>query len=114
MERNLETSIDYYIGRISRTSRIIYLTIVIILILLLGSMGMVKIRLSTAVRGILRPEVEQSQLRAIMPGKVDRIFVGEGSPVMAGDTLMLLDNRQLDEAGMFRIMIQRDVGSTSH
>lgn len=98
MEQKFESSIDFYISRISGTSRVIYLTVVAILILLLVSMGMVKIRLSMSARGILRPEVEQSQLRAILPGKVDEIFVREGSPVLSGDTLILLDNRKLEES----------------
>jgi len=96
-ERKLEESVEYYIGRISGTSQVIYILICGMLLAFISSLAIIKIDITVAARGILRPETEKSSLVALVPGMVDRIFISEGEQVRADDTLLVLDSHNLQE-----------------
>ena len=96
-EKKLEESIEYYLGRISGTSQVIYLLFTGIILVLVISMALVRINITVSARGILRPQTEKSHLYTLSPGKVDRIMAEEGAHVKAGDTLLVLDMSSLLE-----------------
>jgi|GEM_PF-2988444 len=94
--RQMDETVEYYLGSISAGSRIIYISIVTICFLVLITMFFIKLRIFISAQGIIRPEAENSCLRSLAAGKVDRILVREGQAVGAGDTLLMLDCRHLE------------------
>jgi len=106
-EKKLEESIEFYIGRISGTSQVIFILLSGSVLAFIISLAIIKINITVSARGIIRPEAEKSTLLALVPGNVDRILVSEGEPVGAGDTLLVLDFYRLQES-MNRCLLRRE------
>lgn len=116
--RKLEESVEYYLGSISTGSRIIYLSIITICFLILLSLFLIRVRIFITVYGIFRPEAENTRLHSQVQGRADSIFTEEGQAVRAGDTLLVLDYRQLlhnlEQCRKRKYELEAQIGDIEH
>lgn len=76
---------------------LLYLTLLILLISALLALPLVKVPVSASARGIIRPIDENSQLTAVVSGRLTHIsMIRNNQLVNRGDTLAIITTKQLD------------------
>ena len=90
--------IEYHRHKYLRKSNIIYLVLLIGLLILTILLPIIRIDLYSSSRGMIRPQKEMNLINSPINGKVNRVKVVENSFVHVGDTLLMLDDREVSEA----------------
>ena len=88
-------SIEYHRHKHLRKSHTVYLVLLIGLIIAAILLPFIHIDLYTASPGMIRPKKEINLINSPINGKVERVKVVENSPVQQGDTLLILDDKEV-------------------
>jgi len=91
-------SIEYHRHRFLRKSNIVYLILLIGLIILVFLLPIIHIDLYSASPGMIRPQKELNLVNSPINGKVEQVNIEENSFVHIGDTLLMLDDREISMA----------------
>ena len=84
----LEPTTLYYLPQISKSSRAVYLIILLSIILILLSLPFIYTTISIKSEGIIRPINERTELKALVGGIIDSIFFKEGQYVQKGQIIL--------------------------
>ncbi len=93
----IESTIEVHQFKHSSKSKIIYSTILISIILILGLLPFIKVDIYTSARGIIKPDKERLSVTSLNSGKIIQTNLKNNSLVKKGDTLLVLDNTIIDE-----------------
>ena len=91
-----DTTESLFVKR-STKSRIIYLTVVLIVAIVIASLPFIYVEISTQARGIIRTPFENNQLQTVVYGEITDIFIAENTEVKKGDTLLILNAEHIQE-----------------
>ena len=91
-----DTTESLFVKR-STKSRIIYLTVVLIVAAVIASLPFIYVEISTQARGIIRTPFENNQLQTVVYGEITDIFIAENTEVKKGDTLLILNAKDIEE-----------------
>ncbi|MDN3641448.1 HlyD family efflux transporter periplasmic adaptor subunit [Lutimonas halocynthiae] len=91
-------SIEYHRHRFLRKSHIVYSVLLIGLIILAFLLPIIHIDLYSASPGMIRPQKEMNLINSPINGKVEQVNIEENSFVHVGDTLLMLDDREVSKA----------------
>ncbi|NDV68612.1 HlyD family secretion protein [Dysgonomonas sp. 25] len=87
---------NLYVKRHSK-SKIIYLVVIIVLLLVCISLPFIYVDISSQSRGIIRTPHENNTLQSAIYGEITSINIYENKPVSIGDTLICLRSDELEE-----------------
>ncbi|MBS2096789.1 HlyD family secretion protein [Carboxylicivirga linearis] len=90
-------SAEMHFYKHSKPFQLIYLSIVILLIILIGILPLITVEITTQSRGIIRTPIESSQIQSSIAGLVAYSNLGDGKLVHMGDTLLKLVDEPLLE-----------------
>ena len=93
----IESTIEVHQFKHSSKSKIIYSTILLSIILILGLLPFIKVDIYTSARGIIKPDKERLSVTSLNSGKIIQTNLKNNSLVKKGDTLLVLDNTIIDE-----------------
>ncbi|THH42075.1 HlyD family secretion protein [Neolewinella litorea] len=94
-------------ARHGRTSRLLYLTVVLALLIAAAALPLIQIDVNTRSRGMLRPGLQLSPVAAAVSGRVLTSNLRENAEVCAGDTLLRLTTDELgSEADHLRAQVR--------
>lgn len=91
----LKNTEEVYYAQITTNSKIIYLLILAMTILLLASLRFLKVDIYTNAKGILKPNKGRVPLTVINSGRIVRSNLRNNTNVTQGDTLLLMDNSEI-------------------
>lgn len=91
----LKNTEEVYYAQITTNSKIIYLLILVMTILLLASLRFLKVDIYTNAKGILKPNKGRVPLTVINSGRIVRSNLRNNTNVTQGDTLLLMDNSEI-------------------
>jgi HlyD family secretion protein len=74
------------------TGSAIYRLILLFVMLSIGVLPFIKTTVSVTARGIVRPAAERTELKPVLSGTIDSIFVKEGETVQKGQLIAVLRN----------------------
>ena len=97
----VENTIQVHEFSHSKKSRIIYLSVLILLMSGLVSLPFVYITIYTSSAGILRSDKERTSLEMLYSGKVKTINLKNNQKVSIGDILLVLESKELKEKDDF-------------
>lgn len=86
-----------YLHKYSRSTNVIYLSIVLSLLLLLASLPFLFIDVSVKSNGMLKATSEVSNVKAISPGLVSQVFIKENEVVKQGQLLFAVQSLVMAE-----------------
>lgn len=86
-----EDGIEAHIARHAPSGRVLYLTVIVLVMTGAASMPFIQVPVVVQADGIVRPSIERQDARAAESGIVDAVYVVNGAVVKAGDTLLTLD-----------------------
>ena len=89
----VEDCVEVHLARHAPTGRALYLTILALTISAAGAAPIVQLPVTVQANGVIRPVVERQDARVAENGIVRAVRVREGDRVVAGDTLLALDDR---------------------
>jgi membrane fusion protein, peptide pheromone/bacteriocin exporter len=97
----IELEIEHPAAKFSHTTRIIYLTSIIVVILAAVLLPFIKVTISVTSHGILRPVIEICAIKAPTNGKIIAVWVAENDRVTRGQVLLALDSSLLFQKKSF-------------
>jgi multidrug resistance efflux pump len=92
---NEENLLETYWARNSVRSQIIYITILLILIGSFVAMFLIKVNVTIHGTGIIRPELEKTEIKTLCSGNVNWVGIREGEFVFKRQELISIDNEDL-------------------
>jgi len=92
----VEGNIEGLQARHRRSSRWIYMTVVIALLLAAASLPLINVEVSSRGRGILRPALKHAPVTTAVSGRVIDARLEENAPVCEGDTLLVISTSELN------------------
>ena len=90
-ESYMENLAEYYLARVSVKSQVIYIVVVLFFFIALLLLPLIHVRVTVQGKGIIRPFIEKTEIKALVSGKVSKINVLEGSFVQEKDTILLIE-----------------------
>jgi len=91
-------SIEYHRYKFLRKSHIVYLVLLIGLLILTILLPIIHVDLYSASPGMIRPQKEMNLINSPINGKVELVNIEENSFVHIGDTLLMLDDKEVSQA----------------
>ena len=92
---NEENFFETFWVKNSVKSQVIYITILLIIIGCFLAMFFVKVNVTIHAFGIIRPEIEKTEIKSLCSGIVDWVGIREGEFVFEGQELISIDNEDL-------------------
>jgi len=93
----LEQTAQFHYFTHHRTSRIIYMAILVFICGVLAALPILKVEVYSTARGIIMPAKEREKLTIINSGRIVYSRLSDNTTVNAGDTLLVIDNNGLDD-----------------
>lgn len=90
-------SVEALHARHSKSSTIIYWTILLALMGFFFSMPFVEVEINTRSRGMIRSDLANNQLVAAASGQIEAVYIANNQSVSVGDTLLILNSSSLKE-----------------
>ena len=78
-------------------SRVLYLSVLGLLILIFSSLPFIYITITKQSRGIIRSAKENNSISSAYSGRIEKINLHQNQQVSAGDTLIVLNTAEIDE-----------------
>lgn len=83
---------EVYIGHLNKKSQLIYWIILSIIIITLASLPFIYFDISVKSSGIIRPSMERTEIKSMIPGIIDSIYFKEGQSVVKNSVIARLQN----------------------
>ncbi|RAV29508.1 HlyD family secretion protein [Sinomicrobium soli] len=93
----IDSTVEAHHFKLRNRSKMIYGLVLLGILGFLLSLPFIYVDVYTTSRGIIKPEVERAQLTLINSGKVTYKNMGNNQRVEKGDTLLVLNNEQIDD-----------------
>jgi multidrug resistance efflux pump len=93
----LEYTSDYHFHQHHTRSNIVYQLMMLIIILAFASLFLIAVDVSVRSTGIIRSVDDRNEIKALVSGRVDSIFVSENQKVIKGQTLLKIEAEILKE-----------------
>lgn len=93
----LECTVDVHHFKHKTKSKVIYSTILVIIVVVLTLFPFIKVDIYTSARGIIKPDRERLPLSSLNSGKIISTNLRNNKLVQKGDTLVVLDNTIINE-----------------
>ena len=93
----ISNSVESHFVKHSTTSKAIYLTVLVVIIITIILLPYISVDVTTQSRGIIRTPFENNALQAVVYAEVKKVYFSENSEVTIGDTLLILNSDKIDE-----------------
>ena len=103
----LEFTSDYHFHQHSTRSNLVYQLLMLILIVGFVSLFLISVDISVKSVGVIRATDDRNEIKALVSGRLDSIFVSENQRVVKGQTLLKIESDILREQNQL-VKEQRD------
>ncbi|CAG5074803.1 Hemolysin secretion protein D, chromosomal [Dyadobacter sp. CECT 9623] len=103
----LEFTSDYHFHQHSTRSNLVYQLLMLILIVGFVSLFLISVDISVKSVGVIRATDDRNEIKALVSGRLDSIFVSENQRVVKGQTLLKIESDILAEQNQL-VKEQRD------
>jgi HlyD family secretion protein len=86
----MQRSVFNWLPRVRVHTQIIYVTVLLAILCILAALPFIKVDVSIAASGIVRPVTEKTELRSLVAGTIEQILVTDGASVQKGQVLLRL------------------------
>lgn len=93
----IKSSSENYFSEQSTSSRIIYLSVMLLLIVAFGLLPFVKVQVTTQSEGVVRSGYEENPIIPVVSGEVVSCRISENQSVNKDDTLLILSTDRIDQ-----------------
>ena len=107
----VENTAEYHFQRNRSTTLIIYQLILIFLTCALLAIFFVKVDVNVQSTGLFRPIQERTDIKPLISGRVDSVFIKENSHVKAGQVLLTIKRESLESKNSLVNLQQADVNA---
>ncbi|QHT65262.1 HlyD family efflux transporter periplasmic adaptor subunit [Rhodocytophaga rosea] len=92
----IENSAETYIAEISTRSQIIYSSILLSILCIIVALPFITVDVSMQSPGIIRPTAEKNEVKSLLSGKVQEVFVKDNQNIAQGQPLLMVGSETLD------------------
>ncbi|WP_142688635.1 HlyD family secretion protein [Chitinophaga polysaccharea] len=86
----MQQSVFNWLPRVRVHTQIIYISVLLSILCILAALPFIKVDVSIATGGIVRPVTEKTELRSMVAGTIAQILVSDGASVQKGQVLIRL------------------------
>lgn len=97
-EEIIQNTTEHLHAKYSRKSNVIYITILIMVFIFIGSTPFIKVNVTSQSRGIIRSEMESNTIQTAVAGKIIINNIYENKNVQIGDTLIVIESKHIEES----------------
>lgn len=107
----LEFTSDYHFHQHNTRSHLVYQLLMLILIVAFVSLFLISVDVSVKSTGIIRSSDDRNEIKALVSGRLDSIFVSENQRVVKGQTLLKIEAEILKEQNQLVKAQKEDFGN---
>jgi len=107
----LEFTSDYHFHQHNTRSHLVYQLLMLILIVAFISLFLISVDVSVKSTGIIRSSDDRNEIKALVSGRLDSIFVSENQRVVKGQTLLKIEAEILKEQNQLVKAQKEDFGN---
>lgn len=96
----VEYSVEKHFSEYNPKSKALYLVVLGLLLVFFILLFLIKVDVSVRSTGIIRPLQERTDIRSALDGIIDSMYVSENTHVVAGQPIMKIKSRSVDEKGV--------------
>jgi multidrug resistance efflux pump len=96
----VEYSVEKHFSEYNPKSKALYLVVLGLLAVFFILLFVIKVDVSVRSTGIIRPLQERTDIRSALDGIIDSMYVSENTHVVAGQPIMKIKSRSVDEKGV--------------
>ena len=93
----IKSSSENYFSEQSTSSRIIYLSVILFLMIAIGFLPLVNVQVTTQSGGVVRSGYEDNPVIPVVSGEIKTCRISENQSVDKGDTLLIVATDRIDE-----------------
>jgi multidrug resistance efflux pump len=93
----IENSAQQHFVDFQSKSKIIYISVIVVILVAFAILPFINIDITTQNRGIIRSEYENNRLQLVVNGEIETISISENKMVDKGDTLIKIKTDKIDE-----------------
>ena len=93
----IKSSSENYFSEQSTSSRIIYLSVILFLIVAIGLLPLVNVQVTTQSEGVVRSGYEDNPVIPVVSGEIKTCRIFENQSINKGDTLLIVATDRIDE-----------------
>ncbi|WP_343671028.1 HlyD family efflux transporter periplasmic adaptor subunit [Chitinophaga sp.] len=86
----MQHSVFNWLPRVRAHTQVIYVTVLVGILCILAALPLIKVDVSIAANGIVRPVTEKTELRSLVAGTIEQVLVTDGARVEKGQVLLRL------------------------
>ncbi|WP_143305429.1 HlyD family secretion protein [Chitinophaga vietnamensis] len=86
----MQRSVFTWLPRVRSHTQVIYVTVLLVILCTLAALPLIKVDVSIAASGIVRPVTEKTELRSMVAGTIEQVLVADGASVQKGQVLLRL------------------------
>ncbi|MCF2488351.1 HlyD family secretion protein [Dyadobacter sp. CY347] len=107
----LEFTSDYHFHQHNTRSHLVYQLLMLIMIVAFFSLFLISVDVSVKSTGIIRSSDDRNEIKALVSGRLDSIFVSENQRVVKGQTLLKIEAEILKEQNQLVRAQKEDFGN---
>jgi len=110
-EEIIQNTAEYHFQRHNSASKIIYQIILVSLTVAIFAMFFVKVDVNVRSAGIFRSMQERNEIKPLVAGRIDSVFIRENGHVRAGQILLTIKRESLEGQSDLLDLQQEDLGA---
>jgi multidrug resistance efflux pump len=110
----IENTAEFHFHTHSSSSKTIYQAILVLLTLAFLGLFLIKVDVNVKSAGIFRPVAERNDIKPLVSGRVDTVFMAENKHVRAGEILLTIKRESLEGKNDLVQLQQSDVNAQLH
>jgi multidrug resistance efflux pump len=110
-EEIIQNTAEYHFQRHNSASKIIYQVILVSLTVAILAMFFVKVDVNVRSAGIFRSMQERNEIKPLVAGRIDSVFIRENGHVQAGQILLTIKRESLEGQSDLLDLQQEDLGA---
>ena len=106
----IENTAEYHFHSHNSRTKIIYQVLLIVLLVAFISMFLIRVDVNVKSTGLFRPTAERNEIKPLVAGRIDSLFIKENMHVKAGQVLLTIKKENIESQDELNQFQQTDVG----
>jgi len=110
----IENTAEYHFHSHNSYTKVIYQVILVVLVISFFAIFLIKVDVNVKSTGLFRPTAERNEIKPLIAGRIDSLFVKENMHVKAGQVLLTIKKENIESQDALNQFQQTDVKDQLH
>ncbi|KLT64362.1 HlyD family secretion protein [Pedobacter sp. BMA] len=110
----IENTAEYHFHSHHSATKIIYQVLLVVLVVALVAMFLIRVDVNVKSAGLFRPTAERNEIKPLISGRIDSLYIKENMHVKAGQVLLTIRKENIESQDALNQFQQTDVADQLH